>query len=113
MLPMGEKTEEGDAEKEMRAIEPSSSALPDTLVKAGNEVVDFPEASYIEPMDPAEVKHDTRLAVGFNVMFLVLAILFVPLLLFGGQWTFPRKMFVGGCVVSFMWVWCSVAICVI
>ncbi|TVY43789.1 Urea active transporter [Lachnellula subtilissima] len=114
VLPMGEKENtEAGADKEIQAIEPPDGVLPDTLVKTGNEVVDFLEASHIEPMDPAETKRATRLAVGFNILFLVVAILFVPFLLFGGEWIFSRKMFVGWCVVSFMWVWCSMVICVI
>ncbi|KAG0647234.1 Urea active transporter [Hyphodiscus hymeniophilus] len=93
--------------------EPPSNPAPDTLVRTGNEIVDFLEAQHIEPMDPAEVKRATRLAVGFNVLFLVVAILFVPFLLFGGEWIFPRRMFIGWCVVSFIWVWCSMIICVV
>jgi SSS family transporter len=98
---------------EKTPIEPPSDPVLDTIVKTGNEIVDFLEASHIEPMDPAEVKRATRLAVGFNVLFLAVAILFVPFLLFGGEWIFPRRMFVGWCVVSFIWVWCSMIICVI
>jgi len=93
--------------------EPASNPAPDALVRTGNEIVDFLEAQHIEPMDPAEVKRATRLAVGFNVLFLVVAILFVPFLLFGGEWIFPRRMFIGWCVVSFIWVWCSMIICVV
>jgi hypothetical protein len=93
--------------------DPASNPAPDTLVRTGNEIVDFLEAQNIEPMNPAEVKRAIRLAVGFNVLFLVVAILFVPFLLFGGEWIFPRKMFIGWCVVSFLWVWCSMIICVI
>jgi hypothetical protein len=104
---------EKGTEKNPDAIEPPSNPLPDTIVKIGNEIVDFLEASHIEPMDPAEVKKATRLAVGFNILFLAVAILFVPFLLFGGEWIFPKKAFVGWCVVSFIWVWCSMIICVI
>jgi hypothetical protein len=100
-------------EKENGKAEPQSDPKPDTLVRTGNEIVDFLEASHIEPMDPADVKRATRLAVIFNILFLVVAILFVPFLLFGGEWIFPRSMFVGWCVVSFIWVWCSMVICVI
>jgi len=39
-------------------------------------------------MDPAEVKMAIRLAVGFNVLFLVVAVLLAPFNLFGGQWIF-------------------------
>ncbi|KAH8819405.1 Sodium:solute symporter family-domain-containing protein [Xylogone sp. PMI_703] len=93
--------------------EPPSNPSPDTLIRTGNEIVDFLEASHIEPMSPALVKRATRLAVGFNVLFLCVAILFVPFLLFGGSWVFPRSMFIGWCVVSFTWVWCSMFICVV
>lgn len=102
-----------DGEKGEVGVEPPSEAAPDTLVRTGNEIVDFLEAKHIEPMDPVEVKRATRLAVGFNILFLAVAILFVPFLLFGGEWVFPRGMFVGWCVVSFMWVWSSMVICVI
>lgn len=98
---------------EKAGVEPPSDPAPDTLVRTGNEIVDFLEAQHIEPMDPAEVKRATRLAVSFNVLFLVVAILFVPFLLFGGEWIFSKRMFVGWCVVSFIWVWCSMIICVI
>ena len=64
-------------------------------------------------MDPAEVKRSTRMAVGFNVLFLVVAILLVPCLNFGGQGVFLKKAFGRWCVVSFIWVWCSKVICVI
>jgi len=64
-------------------------------------------------MDPVAVRKATRLAVGFNILFLTVAILFVPFLMFGGAWIFSRNGFVGWCVVSFLWVWCSMVICVI
>ena len=87
---------------EMTDPEPPSNPKPDTLVRTGNEIVDFLEAQHIEPMDPTEVKGATRVAVGFNVLFLIVAILFVPFLLFGGEWIFTRRMFIGWCVVSFI-----------
>jgi urea-proton symporter len=64
-------------------------------------------------MDPAEVHRATRLAVSFNVIFLVVAILLVPFNLFGSEWIFTRAGFTGWCVVSFIWVLCSMVICVI
>jgi urea-proton symporter len=86
--------EKEDPEKEIQA-EPPSNPVPDTLFKTGNEIVDFREASHIEPMDPAEVKRATRLAVGFNILFLVIAVLFVPFLLFESEWIFPRCLLAG------------------
>lgn len=90
-----------------------SNPTPDKIISTGNEIVDFLETSHITPMDPAEVKKATHLAVGFNILFLAVAILFVPFLLFGGEWVFSRNAFVGWCVVSFLWVWCSMLICVV
>jgi hypothetical protein len=105
--------EEKGRESIEKANEPPSDPAPDTIVKTGNEIVDFLEAKHIEPMDPVEVKKATRLAVGFNILFLTVAILFVPFLLFGGEWVFSKSAFVGWCVVSFLWVWCSSIICVV
>ncbi|KUJ10937.1 Na+/solute symporter [Mollisia scopiformis] len=104
--------ENSDPEK-IGKEEPASDPAPDTIVRTGNEIVDFLETSHVEPMDPMEVKKATRLAVGFNLLFLAVAILFVPFLLFGGEWIFSRNAFVGWCVVSFIWVWCSMIICVV
>jgi Na+/proline symporter len=92
-----ETREKIDVEKE-----PSTPPRPEALVKTGNEIVDFLEASHIEPMNPAEFKRATRLAVSFNILFLCVAILFVPFLLFGGEWIFSENAFVGWCVVSFL-----------
>jgi hypothetical protein len=39
----------------------------------GNNVVDFLKMSHMEPMDPAEARRATRLAVSFNIAFLVVA----------------------------------------
>lgn len=110
-----ESEKESDMEKrgDSRSGEPISDPTPDTIVRTGNEVVDFLEARHIEPMDPVEVRKATRLAVGFNILFLTVAILFVPFLLFGGEWVFSKGGFIGWCVVSFIWVWCSMVICVI
>lgn len=89
--------EKGDIENA-----PSHSPMPEMLVKTGNDIVDFLEASHIEPMNPAELKRATRLAIGFNVLFLCVAILFVPFLLFGGEWIFSQNAFVGWCAMSFL-----------
>lgn len=93
--------------------EPASAPKPETIVKTGNEIVDFLETKHIEPMNPVEVRKATRLAVSFNIMFLVIAILLVPFTLFGTSWIFSRAGFTGFCVVSFIWVWVSMIICVI
>ncbi|KAK8043389.1 Na+/solute symporter [Apiospora rasikravindrae] len=93
--------------------EPTSNSQPDTLVPTGNAIVDFLEASYIQPMAPDEVRKATRLAKGFNLVYWLLVIFLVPFTLFGTQWEFTLAGFRGWCVVSFIWVWCSMVICVI
>lgn len=97
----------------VRDDEKTPSPITSPPTKSGNEVVEFLLTQHIEPMDPILVKRATRLAVIFNVLFLVVAILFVPFLLFGGEWIFSRGAFTGWCVVSFLWVWCSMVICVV
>lgn len=79
----------------------------------GNELVDYLSSSHIEPMDPVAVRKATRIAVIFNVVFVLVAALLVPYTLFGSQWIFTRAGFKGWCVVSFIWVWVSMIICVI
>ncbi|MCJ1385164.1 urea active transporter [Xylographa soralifera] len=90
-----------------------SSSEPAKVTPTGNHVVDFLEAKHIEPMDPVLVKRGTRLAVWFNVAFLCIAIVLVPFTLFGSDYIFSRSFFTGWCVVSFMWCWVSMIICVI
>ena len=105
--------ESSDIEKNGMQIEPESSSQPSTVVPTGNAIIDFLEASHIAPMDPSEVRKATRLAYGFNILFLLVAVLIVPFTLFGSSWEFSRAGFTGFCVVSFMWVWVSMVICVI
>jgi urea-proton symporter len=93
--------------------QPSSKPEPETLVRTGNEIVDFLEASTIEPMDPVAVQKSTRLAVGANVVFGLVAIVLVPFTLFGTQYIYGRSFFIGWVVVSFIWVWSSMTICVV
>jgi hypothetical protein len=93
--------------------QPVPSPEPETMVPTGNEIVDFLESETMEPMDAAAVKKATRLAIGANVVFLCVAILLVPFSLFGSQYIYSRSFFTGWVVVSFIWVWTSMIICVI
>jgi hypothetical protein len=87
---------------------------PITLVAStGNELVDYLSSSHIEPMDPAAVRAATRVAIVCNVIFILIAALLVPYTLFGSSWIFSRAGFKGWCIVSFIWVWVSMVICVI
>lgn len=82
-------------------------------ISTTNGLVDFLETSYSEPMDEAAVRTATHLAVGFNAVFLVIAVILVPFTLFGSSWIFSRAGFRGWCVVSFLWVWVGMFICVV
>ena len=93
--------------------QPPSGPEPETFVPTGNDVVDFLEAKNIEPMDPVLVKKGERLAIGANLIFLCFAIILVPFTLFGTSYIYSKPFFVGWVVVSFIWVWTSMTICVI
>lgn len=117
----GEKSRDGrgDAETPVPATPPREGTSdpppppPDPLAPTGNAIVDFLEASYVEPMAPDEVRRATRLAQGFNLAYWLLVVVLVPFALFGTQWEFTLAGFRGWCVVSFVWVWCSMGICVV
>jgi hypothetical protein len=86
---------------------------PMAMQSTANGLVEFLETSYNEPMDPAAVRSATRLAVSFNALFVVVVVILVPFSLFGSSWIFSRAGFRGWCVVSFLWVWVSMFICVV
>lgn len=103
----GEKTEpQTDAQ-------PTSAPQAEAFIPTGNELVDFLETKQMEPMDPVLVKKAERLAWGFNIVFLLVAIVLVPFTLFGTRYVFSKPFFTGWIAVSFIWVWTSMCICVI
>lgn len=57
----------------------------------GNEVVDFLEDEYFEPLDPVLTKKGVRLAKAANVIFASIALILVPFTLYGTKYicTFP------------------------
>ncbi|KAK3050734.1 urea permease [Extremus antarcticus] len=93
--------------------QPRSESMAESYVPTGNEIVDFLEAKQMEPMDPAAVKQAERLAIGANIAFGAIAIVLVPFSLFGTGYIYNRAFFTGWVVVSFIWVWVSMTICVI
>lgn len=119
----GVNKEYGDVEKGEQAVPPSptthdsekqpaSDPTPATVVPTGNAIVDFLEASYSKPMDPAAARRATKLAYGFNTAYWVIAMILVPFTFFGTEWEFSRAGFKGWCVVSFIWVWFSACVCI-
>ena len=93
--------------------EPASAPGPETIAPTGNDIVDFLEAKQIEPLDPALVKKGERLATIFNFIFFAVAVILVPFTLFGTAYIFSKPFFRGWVIVSFIWVWCSMLICVV
>ena len=91
----------------------ASAPVPEAVVPTGNDVVDYLEAKQIEPVDPVLVKRGTRLAVIFNIVYALIAIIIFPFAFFGSDYIFSQSAFTGWVVVSFFWVWCSMVICVI
>lgn len=106
---------ESDTEKAgpEKSAQPTSAPEPEVLVPTGNEIVDYLEAKQMEPMDPVAVKKGERLAIGANLIFGLVAIVLVPFTLFGTSYIYNRAFFTGWVVVSFIWVWTSMTICVI
>ncbi|PYH29016.1 sodium:solute symporter family protein [Aspergillus neoniger CBS 115656] len=78
-----------------------------------NDIIEYLETETIEPMDPALVKKAERFACTANVIFIAIAVILVPFTLFGTRYVYNREFFTGWVVVSFIWVWASVLICVI
>ena len=103
----------GEKAGKEQAAQPTSAPHPEAFIPTGNEIVDFLEAKQMEPMDPEAVKKGTRLAVGANLAFGLIAILLVPFTLFGSGYIYNRAFFTGWVVVSFIWVWTSMTICVV
>lgn len=93
--------------------QPLSAPEPEAIVPTGNEIVDYFEAKNMEPMDPVAVKKAERLAIGANLVFFFIAIILVPFTLFGTRYIYSKSFFTGWVVVSFIWVWTSMTICVI
>ncbi|PSK33428.1 hypothetical protein B9Z65_7315 [Elsinoe australis] len=93
--------------------EPTGNPAPESMARTGNEMVDFLEAKQIQPLDPILVRKAERLAIGANWIFFFVAIILVPFTLFGTGYVFNRAFFKGWVVMSFLWVWCSMIICVI
>lgn len=115
------KHEEGTNEEEnnegAEAKEPAStSRTPDELAtpaSARNELVDYLESNNTEPMDPVLVKRGERIAWTANGIFFFGAVILVPFTLFGTSYVYSKSFFTGWVVVSFIWVWTSVVICVV
>lgn len=80
---------------------------------ASNELVAYLESNNIEPMDPILAKKGERIAWIANGIFFFGAVVLVPFTLFGTSYVYSKPFFTGWLVVSFIWIWTSVIICVV
>ncbi|BDD57786.1 urea active transporter [Monascus purpureus] len=98
-----------DAARYQAELQPKQAKL----VSTGNELVDYLESKQIEPMDADLAKKSERLAMVANAVFFFIAVILVPFTLFGTKYIFSKPFFTGWVVVSFIWVWVSMIICVV
>jgi Na+/proline symporter len=90
---------------------PSEAVSPASTTR--NELVDYLESHDVEPMDPVLVKRGERIALTANAVFFFGAVILVPFALFGSSYIYSKTFFTGWVVVSFIWIWISVLICVV
>jgi hypothetical protein len=94
--------------------EKGEPGTPDVMAgKNNNGLVEFLEGNYTEPMDEEAVRKATRLVVWFDGTYTLIAVLLVPFALYGSSWIFTRAGFKAWCVVSFIWIWVGMFICVV
>ncbi|GIK06309.1 hypothetical protein Aspvir_001956 [Aspergillus viridinutans] len=84
-----------------------------TPAPAKNEIVEFLQDKQIEPLDPILVRKAERLAQGASIVFILIAVILVPFTLFGTSYVYSKQFFTGWVVVSLIWIWASVIICVV
>ena len=90
-----EHSDRMESETEKEGVVASNPA-PTTFVPTGNDMVDYLESSFMEPMDPEEVRKSTKLATWANIVFVLVAIILVPFTLFGTS-------YICTCSVSPLW----------
>ena len=92
---------------------PISSEVVSPASTTRNELVDYLQSHDVEPMDPVLVKRGERIALTANAVFFFGAVILVPFALFGSSYIYSKTFFTGWVVVSFIWIWISVLICVV
>ncbi|OOF92547.1 hypothetical protein ASPCADRAFT_517916 [Aspergillus carbonarius ITEM 5010] len=90
----------------------SNDPTPDPSQPA-TEIIQYLETDAIEPMDPVLVRKAERIAWTANLIFIGIAVILVPFTLFGTRYVYTKEFFTGWVVVSLIWVWMSVIICVV
>ncbi|KAF4167596.1 hypothetical protein CNMCM6936_004860 [Aspergillus lentulus] len=103
-------TPQEDAVQPSKALDGYEKGTP---APAKNEIVEFVQYKQIEPMNPILVHKAERLAQGASIAFILIAVILVPLTLFGTSYVYSKPFFTGWVVVSLIWVWATVIICVV
>ncbi|KAE8153815.1 solute symporter family transporter [Aspergillus avenaceus] len=104
-------TEGKDVEATVTPASPHPTGLSDMDRSSSNNAET--QGAQVEPMDPVVARKAERFAWTANVIFILCAVILVPFTLFGTQYVYTREFFTGWVVVSFIWIWMSVIICVI
>ena len=107
-----EEKQNPDAEK---ALPTNETPTPASDRQTNNELITYltSPTNPMQRLSPATNKRLTRLALTANAIFFAVAIVLVPFTLFGTNYIYSRAFFTGWVVVSFIWVWCSMCICVV
>ncbi|KAJ5167772.1 uncharacterized protein N7482_003366 [Penicillium canariense] len=98
-------------EKEKTAAAASDEVTAPPALR--NDLVDYLESNNIEPVDPELARKGERIAMVASAIFFFGAVILVPFTLFGTSYIYSKPFFTGWVVVSFIWVWTSVIICVV
>ncbi|PLB45007.1 Na+/solute symporter [Aspergillus steynii IBT 23096] len=91
----------------------SDSSVNEMTPPSKSEIPEYLESKQIEPMDPVLVRKAEKIAWTASAGFILIAVILVPFTLFGTRYVYNREFFTGWVVVSFIWIWVSVIICVV
>ncbi|GFF84779.1 hypothetical protein IFM61392_06528 [Aspergillus lentulus] len=103
-------TPQEDAVQPSKAVDGYEKGTP---APAKNEIVEFVHDKQIEPMNPILVRKAERLAQGASIAFILIGVILVPFTLFGTSYMYSKPFFTGWVVVSLIWIWATVIICVV
>ncbi|PYI08432.1 solute symporter family transporter [Aspergillus sclerotiicarbonarius CBS 121057] len=95
--------------KEKQPTASTTPTQPDPPQPAPEPLIPEP----IEPMSPTLVRDAERIAWTANIIFITVAVILVPSPLFGTRYVYTKEFFTGWVVVSLIWVWFSVGVCVV
>ncbi|KAJ5644553.1 hypothetical protein N7507_010564 [Penicillium longicatenatum] len=89
------------------------SSATEVATPTMNELVEYLNSNKNEPIDPVLARKGECIAWVANAIFFFGAVVMVPFTLFGTGYIYSKPFFTGWVVVSFLWIWISVFICVV